>query len=131
MNSEEFEALLRAEVEEARSHYERAKRALEAYLGESSAPDMRRTKFPDQQPSSIAVEVRKIVSQFEPGHIFTAEDLFIEMDNENLVYSKARPSISAALSRLVEEKKLEKTTRRSFKKPTRAGALLNMLEELK
>lgn len=117
MNSEEFEALLRAEVEEARSHYERAKRALEAYLGESKVEDMRRTRYPDQQPSSISVAVRKVVSHcFEQGHIFTAEDVFNEMDNENLAYSKARPSISTTLSRMVDEGKLEKATRRSFKK---------------
>lgn len=126
MNSQEFEALLRAEVEEAKAHYENAKRALEAYLGNVNIEGPKRSSFPDRQPTSVAVAVRKVVPRFDPRSVFTAEDVFAEMDMENMSYEKARSSISSTLTRLVSEGRLEKVNRRSFRRAVQAETIPNL-----
>jgi hypothetical protein len=117
MNSKEFEALLRAEVEEAKAHYESAQRALEAYLGNANEDDglPKRRNFPDRQPTSVAVAVRKIIPQFTDDVIFTAEDVFGAMGMVT-GYEKMRSSISSTLTRLVNEGRIEKVNRRCFRK---------------
>lgn len=119
MQPDEFESLLRAQVDEAKSEYERVKRALAAYLGLRNSGSKRRS-IPGYQHKtpSIAITVRKIVHNFEAGHIFTAEDVFNQMisDGFDTAYSKARPSISTTLSRMVDEERIKKINLRSFKK---------------
>lgn len=121
MNSQEFEALLRAEVEEAKAHYESAKRALEAYLGNANMEGAKRNNFPDRQPTSVAVAVRRAIARYPVFRDFTAEDIFKKMDMENTSYEKCRSTISSTLTRLVSEGKILKVNRRTFQKDMHRG----------
>ena len=85
MKPEDFEALLRAEVEDAKSHYERVKAALETYL----LNDRSNTKQVDptsERPVPIAVHVRRVVSQMDEDKIFGIEDVFHLMDDPRAFY---------------------------------------------
>jgi hypothetical protein len=113
MNWQEYEDLLRAEVEEAKAYYEGTKRALDAFLNNN---DRHHRKYLDQEASTIAVQVRKAVNQFNPGKIFGIEDVFIAMDDLERDFGKTKCSISNTLSRMIREGKLEKPTRKTFRR---------------
>ena len=110
-------------IQDTRDHYESTKRALDAYLAVVNNPNPnmpKRGRYPDEQPTSIAVAVRKAVLLFDPRRIFTAEDVFAEISNDNADYTKSRSSISATLSKLVAEGRIEKMTRRGFRRIVQA-----------
>ena len=121
MRSEEFEALLKAELDEAKMHYERAKAAYAAYTASQNPENkMRRlAPYPDRKASSVHVAVRMCISQLNAGDEFAAKDIFEQMDEAGLIdakitYEQARSSISYTLARLVEEGSLQKKSWRIF-----------------
>lgn len=106
VKSKDFEALLRKEVRDARTHYLGAKQALMAYLASNNTEN--------NNVTNISSTVRKAAQQFRSGQTFTARDIFNEINKGDMNYDQTRPTISLTLSQMVKEGALKKMSWKEF-----------------